>query len=414
MSSDAAGDGRLGEAVGNDPAVHAAASDDSAGSDEPGTGSADDDRASDDQAMEDGAPDGRRGLADSWANFCDALKNAGRLIELRSGDDLERAEGYRFLTRLARGGLYSSMEAANPRFPVVAGLPDLVKIGSDNPDALYQTSPIDGRLRYRVSGTRGSVHYLSFSAFAGNYGDGQDRLGVMGFLDGGDLLVDDDGRFEIHIGPARAGDNWLPTRPEPGTLAVRQFFRDRSGEEPASLSVECLDHDGLPEPLRPEAVHKGLDRAAAFVAGCSELFTGWVDDLLSGAANALTTAAGPAQGAWGDPNQIFRHGAYLLEDHEALLIEFTPPDCFYWNFQVDNRWMESLDYRFLPVTLNSHSARLEPDGSVRIVVAHRDPGVANWMTTDGHRRGAIGLRWNQAVADVEPTVTVVALEELRP
>ena len=89
------------------------------------------------------------------------------------------------------------------------------------------------------------------------------------------------------------------------------------------------------------------------------------------------------------------------------MIEFTPPDCFYWNFQVDNRWMESLDYRFLPVTVNKHSARHEDDGSVTIVVAHRDPGFGNWMTTDGHSHGAIGLRWNQAVADVEPTVEVV-------
>ena len=61
----------------------------------------------------------------------------------------------------------------------------------------------------------------------------------------------------------------------------------------------------------------------------------------------------------------------------------------------------------LPVTVNKHSARHEDDGSVTIVVAHRDPGFGNWMTTDGHSHGAIGLRWNQAVEDVEPTVEVV-------
>jgi len=385
-----------------------------AGSDQEAPSSAGRGAENEDPAGHGTADGGKRSLADSWAGFCDALSDAGRLIEERSGDDLERAEGYRFLARLARGGLYSSLEAGNARFPVVAGLPDMVKIGSDNPDGLYQTAPIDGRLRYRVSGTRGTVHYLSFSAFAGNYGAGQDRLGVMGFLDGGDLLVDEQGRIEIHIGPTPSGDNWLPTRGEPGTLAVRQFFRDRSAEAPARLSIECLDHSDPPEPLTPQSVHKALERAAAFVAGCSTLFADWVDDLLSRTVNALTTAAGPAQGAWGDPNQIFRHGAYLLEDDEALVIEFTPPDCYYWNFQVDNRWMESLDYRFLPVTVNSHSAHFESDGSVRIVVAHRDPGVANWMTTDGHRRGAIGLRWNQATTDVEPQVRVVAIDELRP
>ena len=113
------------------------------------------------------------------------------------------------------------------------------------------------------------------------------------------------------------------------------------------------------------------------------------------------------QGAWGDPNQIFRHGVYDLDDGEALLVEFTPPESFYWNFQVDNRWMESLDYRRLPVTVNKRTATYEPDGSVRNVVAAADPGFGNWMSTDGHRFGAIGLRWNQAVEDVEPDVRVI-------
>ena len=196
-------------------------------------------------------------------------------------------------------------------------------------------------------------------------------------------------------------------------LAIQQFFRDRSVEQPATLTIRCLEHDAPASPLEPASVLKALDSAAMFVAGCSTLFTDWVDDLLANTANALTTQSGPAQGAWGDPNQIFRHGAYILEDDEALVIEFTPPECFYWNFQVDNRWMESLDYRWLPVTVNSHTAVYEPDGLVRIVVAHRDPGVGNWMTTDGHRRGALGLRWNQAVVDMEPVVRVVAVNELK-
>ena len=52
----------------------------------------------------------------------------------------------------------------------------------------------------------------------------------------------------------------------------------------------------------------------------------------------------------------------------------------------------------------------EPDGSVRIVVAASDPGFGNWMATDGHRFGAVGLRWNQAVEDVEPEVRVITVD----
>ena len=145
---------------------------------------------------------------------------------------------------------------------------------------------------------------------------GQDRLGQAGFLHSGDLLVDDDGRFEIFVGPERRGHNWLQTRPE-SLIAVRQFFLDRDNEVPISVRIECLDHDDLPSPLSAEQLGRAVESAAAFVAGCSTVFTGWVDDLGAKARNALTLEAGPMQGAWGDPNQIFRHGTYDLNDGEA-------------------------------------------------------------------------------------------------
>ena len=48
-------------------------------------------------------------------------------------------------------------------------------------------------------------------------------------------------------------------------------------------------------------------------------------------------------------------------------------------------------------------APARPQGAVLFVCTH------NWMSTDGHRFGAIGLRWNQATTDVEPDVRVIAI-----
>jgi hypothetical protein len=47
---------------------------------------------------------------------------------------------------------------------------------------------------------------------------------------------------------------------------------------------------------------------------------------------------------------------------------------------------------------------------VRIVVAHEPVADGNWMTTDGHRHGTMGLRWNQAEYDVAPQCQVVLLD----
>ena len=77
----------------------------------------------------------------------------------------------------------------------------------------------------------------------------------------------------------------------------------------------------------------------------------------------------------------------LFADDEAMVIEASLPPCEFWNFQVGNFWMESLDYHCQRIHLNCHGARLNPDGSVTIVVAHRDPGHPNWLTTAGHALG---------------------------
>ena len=95
------------------------------------------------------------------------------------------------------------------------------------------------------------------------------------------------------------------------------------------------------------------------------------------------------------------------------MVEATPPECEYWNFQLANHWLESLDYRFFRVHLNGHTAVAGSDGSVRIVVAHEDPGLPNWLDPCGHRQGAMCWRWVRAAAHPQPRTRVVKLAELR-
>jgi hypothetical protein len=124
---------------------------------------------------------------DAWDAFCDALKRAGAQV-LRPevpADPLTRAEGFRYLSRLARAGLESCVEFGDPRFPAFYSLShETLKIGADNPDNLYLNARVDGRLTYRVAGARGTVHYLGFSTKAGGYGM-TGGLAPTGFLDSG-------------------------------------------------------------------------------------------------------------------------------------------------------------------------------------------------------------------------------------
>lgn len=53
------------------------------------------------------------------------------------------------------------------------------------------------------------------------------------------------------------------------------------------------------------------------------------------------------------------------------------------------------------------------DGTVRVVIAHDDPGVPNWLDTAGHREGPIVFFWLRARARLEPIeARVVAMAKL--
>ena len=115
------------------------------------------------------------------------------------------------------------------------------------------------------------------------------------------------------------------------------------------------------------------------------------------------------QRAGGDPEIFYLHGYWTLRPGEAWVIETAVPDCPYWNFQVDNWWMESMDYRHHKVTANKHTARLNDDGSVTLVVSDTDPGWGNWIDTTGHTSGTALLRWVGAAEHPLPTCRVVSL-----
>ena len=68
-----------------------------------------------------------------------------------------------------------------------------------------------------------------------------------------------------------------------------------------------------------------------------------------------------------------------------MRIRFTPPPCRCWNFQLNNHWMESLDYRYHSIHTNSSLATPDDDGSgsYTILVCHIDPNCegtfrGNW------------------------------------
>ena len=347
---------------------------------------------------------------EAWRDFCRALEAAGDVVLRESGphDAFDRAEGFRYLSRLARVALETFLETADPDFPVFRRPShETVKIGADNPDNHYQAATIRGEREYVIRGKRNTVHYLGLGTYYGNYAKGVER-GQSGYLD--TFETDADGNFEVVLSCDERPGNWLPMEPRTDLLIVRQSHQDRASERVADLEIECVGGPATPDPITPAFVDRGLQAAAAYVAGTANLFTDWSESFARHEMRQLDPAIAAA--AHGDPNIAYFYSAWELEPDEAFVVEVQPPDCEYWNLQVNNHWMESLDYRWHRIALNHHEAHYEPDGSVRLVLAHRDPGVPNWLETAGHRRGNVCLRWVGAQEHPVPQARVVKLADL--
>ena len=346
----------------------------------------------------------------AWSQFCRALEKAGEVIGSGPDTPLDRAEGYRYLARLTREMLYSCLDNADPDFPRFHRL-DLVKIGADNPDNVYLSANVRGDRTYRITGTRGTIAYFSIGSKANRYAkDG--TMASTGELSDADLTIAQDGTVEIIASAVERSGNWLPLAPDSTGLVVRQTYLDRTTEVPGQWHIEQLDGPAEPAELTPEFLAKALQRAALSVHGTAATFAHWTQTFMARPNELPDFGQEMFQRAGGDPEIFYLHGYWTLRPGEAWVVETDVPDCPYWNFQLDNWWMESLDHR-RRITVNKHTAVLDADGRLTIVVAPRDPGVGNWIDTCGHNSGTALLRWLGASEHPIPKCRVVPLEELR-
>jgi hypothetical protein len=358
----------------------------------------------------DGAPkldrvmDGR-----AWNDFCERLKRAGRLVIDAAPDDaFDRAEGLRYVGRIARHALDNFIERSDPAAPVVGGLP---KLGGDNPDYLYASAPLSADHEYRIVGNLGEARYVGIGSYDGEVGS-DEGLALCGYLATPELETDAAGNFEIVVSQQEQPGNWLRTGPATTQLMTRQTLLDRRHQRPATFEIERTDGAGGSRPLDPARYLQQLDRAGLYVEGAIGQFLAWTRSFARSPNQIRVVDPELAAGAQGDPSTHYYGGYYELDADEALVVELVPPKCEYWNLQLCNHWLESLDYEHHDVHVNDQSAVFAGDGAVRVVVADRDPGVANWLDCAGHRRGGMFLRWVGTTEPMDPVCRVVAIDQL--
>jgi hypothetical protein len=351
----------------------------------------------------------------TWDAFCETLKAAGQELSHSHvpTDEQSQAEGLRYLSRMARAALEWYVEFNDAAFPVLyQPAHETIKLGADNPNNIYQKAVIDGRFDYRLTGKRGSIDYISFATSKGSYAENFKQI-ETGFIDSNTLSVDSDGYFDLVLSTHEQPGNWLPMDRDSESLLIRQTFLDRTLETAADIQIHRLDTTAVPLPLSKEKISADFEKAMAFYRNTIGLFSKWSQEIRENPNTLLLWDQAFCQAVGGDPNIIYYHGHFRLSAHEVMVITLPQvPECQTWNLQVDNYWMESLDYRYHKIAINRHTAHKNPDGSVDIHMARHDTGHANWLSTGGHIEGTLCFRWVGCNAPIDPTCRVVNRADL--
>jgi hypothetical protein len=329
-----------------------------------------------------------------WDVFCDRLKAAGGLVRAEGNpqDEMTQALGYRYLTRILRAGLERAVDYADPQYPAFYRLADdTKKILNDNPDNYYENCTIDPRFDYRITGQRGTVRWFSIGVKAG--AGNVDSMASTGEIDSSQMTFEKEGRFEILMSKAKKPGNWLPMTEASSNLVVRQTFGIRKEERRAEFEIECLNPDRPNNNLVPAELGDRLGQTMTFVENTVGLAQLWTRQYRETTLNKLPSHHQPTLlAAGGDPTIHYYQSHWALAPEEALAITIEGmPDCQTWNLQLSNFWMESLEHRFFDISVNKFTARYEEEGTIKILIAHRDPGPShpNWLNTLGHAEGGM-------------------------
>ena len=360
-------------------------------------------------------PDEYLASGDAWVDYCEGLKEAGQDLfrERAPKGPLDLAEGHRYLARMVRFGLEHILEGGDPRLPVFfPSLCETQKSGWDNPDNHHTNAYLSGAFDYRVWGRKGDSHTMSFAVYGGSLGrEGGRRTIAYTKID--DLEVDEEGRFEIVLSQEEKPGNWIPLADDATTLMVRETFARKLTQERSVLHIECLSEEPAPE-LSGDFVVNAFRRSLRFMRGSAKAFFDIVDAWVPFPNVFHEGNREQAASTLGIPDQLYNSGWWEVAADEALVLDLRPPDCRYWSLSLCDYWGASFDYRYWNIHVNDQTACYRPDGSVRIVIARRNPGLAdtNWLDTAGHDRGVWTLRFLEAEGDHRPEVRRVAFEAL--
>lgn len=347
---------------------------------------------------------------EAWVDACERLAVVGRRLADPDfpASDTERAEGVMHTAEQALCWLGWSVFHADPRRPFFQRQNDLItQWGGPNADNVYRHARVEPGRRYRI---RGRMHSCDEFILAVRKGFmHQATWGTVHEVTASELGFGPGDEIDILVG--EGGQVPLPE----GALSVsiREYYFEWQEAEPATMVIECLDPDAedpLPRPTGDDVVAR-LDDGVAGVEVSVDYWNRYMREHREKAVdNAFAPIFGLAKGL-----DAARYGFCFwdLGPDDALIAEIPVPDARYWTFQLyELSWFELLDITERQTSLNQTQLAVDDDGRIRVVVSHRDPGVANWLDAGGLRNGMLHFRCFWADEAPTPSTQVAPVDEV--
>lgn len=391
----------------------------------------------------------------AWNRFADQLKEVGEKIvgPIGARSPRERADGFRYLASLIAGGHELAMEADRAHPVLARAFTPIRSFVGDGPDTLYHEAKLDESLSYEFTIRRGDDIFFSIVVYAS---DDEGMRSMASYLIDEDIAFDEDGGDQlatIHVSAERpeGAKNWLKLEGMQPFVMTRQYFPecvievDKGKYRPAIMNIECVDEVPPPREYCAADLARGLDRIVAFMHDTVDAGLGvsaivgmstiaYESDAHStptriGADGQLSVEEGEHEEY--TPDEVFEMidpkvvannlpgpgigysgVSFKLADDEAILIEGKDVPCRYWSCQVFDHYLRAGDYRHYPVAINNRQTVYDDDGSFRLYACRENPGVKNWVCTEGRRRGQLVLRTLLAEADLLPEMSVVKVASI--
>ena len=332
----------------------------------------------------------------------------------------EKAAAERQLKHYISAALDQGFILHDPYHPEFRVLNQHNQFGLVNPDNRYLLASISTPGTYIIRGKRGTSADLQIQVGAGNPGFNEDQTSPtpVSQLSLDDLVINDDGTFEIVISATEMGSNWLSNTKgddKANSILIRESFMDWEKEMSGTWYIERCDTRGIPSPLPdPELVNQQYKRATDYLLGSTK---GWIK-FVDGIRGQLrpNRLIRPRETTNGLPGQWNSAGYFPIDPDKAVIITVPDSPARYQSIQIGDLWFNGLDFCYRQTSLTRSQAQRSNDGCYRFIISSRDPGFANWLDPAGASTAFAFLRWQGLPTDYKfckkPSTKVVDFDEL--